>query len=52
MKDSNYSLRFPRTARDAFGHSLEFESRGSRGDRWVGYAALFIAGMLVGAWLL
>jgi hypothetical protein len=52
MKDSNYSLRFHRTAREAFGHSLEFESPGSRGDRWVGYIAIFIAGLLIGGWLL
>jgi hypothetical protein len=50
MKDSNYTLRFNRTARDAFGHSLEFDE--NRGDRWVGYVAIFIAGLLVGAWLL
>ena len=46
MNNSNYSLRFSRTAREAFGHSLEFDNR--RGDKWVGWAAIFIAGFLIG----
>lgn len=49
--DSNYTLRFPRTGREAFGHDCHFERRDP--DRIVGYSllalALFLAGVLVGA---
>lgn len=50
MKDSNYTLRFPRTAREVYGHTIEFDEH--RGDRWVGYVAIFVAGLMVGGWLL
>jgi hypothetical protein len=45
MKDSNETLRFHRTAREAYGHDIQFDNEG---DKWVGRAALFIAGLLVG----
>lgn len=48
--NSNWTLRFPRTGREAFGHECHFESRDP--DRIVGIvcalAAAFIAGLLVG----
>jgi hypothetical protein len=45
MKDSNYTLRFHRTAREAYGHDINFSEHG---DRLVGWVALFCAGVLVG----
>lgn len=47
MIDSNQSLKFNRTARDAFGHSIEFDEF-HFGDRIVGLVSIFIAGILVG----
>jgi len=45
MKDSNWTLRFNRTSRDAFGNSVEFDE-GHTGDRAVGVVAAFVAGFL------
>lgn len=49
--NSNYSLRFPRTGREAFGHECHFQQRHDP-DRMVGWAcalmAAFVAGLLVG----
>lgn len=48
--NSNYSLRFPRTGREAFGHEVHFQRRDP--DRMVGWACLlmaaFVAGLMVG----
>ncbi|HMW88228.1 MAG TPA: hypothetical protein PKD65_19560 [Nitrospira sp.] len=48
--NSNYTLRFPRTGREAFGHECHFHRRDP--DRMVGIAILilcvFVAGMMVG----
>lgn len=48
--NSNYSLRFPRTGREAFGHECHFQRRDP--DRIVGFVmaflAAFVVGMLVG----
>ena len=46
MQDSNQTLRFPRTSREAFGYSVEIEEH-HRGDRAVGYIAAFAAGFLI-----
>lgn len=49
---SNYTLRFPRSGREAFGHDVRFDRRADP-DRVVGYCllalALFFAGVVVGA---
>ncbi len=49
MNRSNYTLRFPRTGREAFGHECEFKRNP---DRHVGIAIAmiyaFVAGLLVG----
>lgn len=49
--NSNYSLRFPRTGREAFGHECHFHPRVDP-ERIVGWAcllfAVFVAGMMVG----
>ncbi len=53
MMSSNYTLRFPRSGREAYGHDVRFDSRRPDPDRIVGYSllalALFFAGVLVGA---
>lgn len=46
--DSNRTLRFPRTAREAFGHSLEFESPSKRTEAAIFLIAAFAAGFLLG----
>jgi hypothetical protein len=50
MRDSNWSLRWNRTAREAFGHDVDFhDSSYSEFDKWVGWIFIFIFGFLVGA---
>lgn len=49
--DSNHTLKFPRTAREAYGHDIDFDDY-HRGDTWVGYGFFFIVGFLLGGWLL
>lgn len=50
---SNYTLRFPRSGREAFGHDVSFDGAHPDPDRLVGYAflvlAIFLAGVFVGA---
>ena len=44
----DYEVRpIPRTAREAFGHSLD---EPHRGDKWAGMGALFLAGFVLGMW--
>lgn len=48
---SNWTGRFPRTSREAFGHQVEFH-RDHDPDKLVGYVVaiciVFVLGMLVG----
>jgi hypothetical protein len=50
---SNYTLRFPRTSREAFGHDCRFEDHRPDPERIVGASLIvlfiFLAGVLVGA---
>ena len=48
MNNSNYSLRFSRTAREAFGHSLEFNEPVRRIEAWIFGVAIFATGFLLG----
>lgn len=48
MKDSNYTLRFNRSAREAYGHDIQFSER-HRGDIFVLCIAFFIFGFIAGA---
>jgi hypothetical protein len=49
MRDSNYTLKFHRTAREAFGHDLRFENeRASIFNAAVLAASMFALGLLVG----
>lgn len=47
---SNWSLRFPRTSREAFGHQVEFDRHDP--DRLVGHAIaallIFTLGLMLG----
>lgn len=49
--DSNRTLRFSRTAKEAFGHDIRFDD-GTKDDRFVGIVAAlcvaFLLGYLVG----
>ena len=51
MNQSNYTLRFPRTYREATGMDCRFSKRDP--DKWVFIAcailAAFLAGMMLGA---
>lgn len=48
---SNYTLRFPRTAREAFGHDCQFDDR-ARSHRRAALCLVvlyaFVAGVVVG----
>jgi len=49
--NSNWTLRFPRTGREAFGHEVRFERR--RSPEWLVGACVamlyaFVAGLVVG----
>jgi hypothetical protein len=50
MNNSNYTLRFSRSYREATGHDAHFERRDP--DKIVGFClavlAIFVAGMMVG----
>jgi hypothetical protein len=49
---SNWSLRFPRTSREAFGHQIEFREDP---DKLVGHVVaacvIFVLGLIVGGTL-
>lgn len=45
MKDSNYTLRWNRTSREAYGHTIQLEDH--PGDKLVGILSAFIAGFLL-----
>lgn len=51
MNNSNYSLRFSRSAREAYGHDVQFHDA-NKLDRCVFTAALigaaFVIGMMIG----
>jgi hypothetical protein len=52
MMPSNYTLKFPRSGREAFGHDCRFDNHRPDPERIVGYSllalAIFFAGLLVG----
>jgi hypothetical protein len=51
MNNSNFSLRFSRSAREAYGHNIQFVD-GNRKDKIVGIVcailAAFVVGMMIG----
>jgi hypothetical protein len=49
MHDSNWTLRWNRTSKEAYGHDVEFDSSYNEFDKWVGWIMIFIFGFLVGA---
>jgi hypothetical protein len=51
MRDSNWSLRWNRTAREAFGHDVEFDSSYSEFDKFVIWVTIFAIGFITGVLL-
>lgn len=51
MIDSNWTLRFNRTARQAFGQSLEFHDSGRKTELLILGVAVFVVGFLLGYWI-
>lgn len=49
MNDSNWTLRFPRTAREAYGHDIKFDDE-HFGYKWAGVFVAFVWGIVVGLW--
>lgn len=45
--DPNWTLRFPRTSREVFGDTVEFE----HGNHWITYVFVFAAGVLIGCFI-
>lgn len=48
MRDSNWTLKFNRTAKEAFGHDVEFESAYRDFDRGVFWVSVFALGFIFG----
>lgn len=52
MNDSNWTGRTDRTAREAYGHGIEFDHHSVHiGDMWVAAGAVFAAGFLLAMWI-
>lgn len=55
MPNSNWTLRFPRTGREAFGHECRFKSSADRWDRAVGWivaaCCALVAVMSLAGWI-
>jgi hypothetical protein len=49
--DSNHTLRFNRTSREAYGHFIEFEHAHHRLEAWIYISAIFAIGVLCGVLL-
>jgi hypothetical protein len=50
MRDSNYTLRWNRSAREAYGYDVSFKEE-KNPDRWVGWVAIFAAGVICGGFI-
>jgi len=48
MVRSNYTLRFPRTSKEAYGHFVKFEPDHHWAEPWLWVAAIFGLGFLAG----
>lgn len=48
MNNSNYTLRFSRTSREAFGHDITFKGRVDCIEEWVWFAAGLVFGLIAG----
>jgi hypothetical protein len=51
MIDSNRTLRFPRTSREAFGYQASFDQPHHRLEAWIYMAVIFAFGVLLGVLL-
>ena len=50
MRDSNYTLRWNRSARETYGYDVSFKEE-KNPDRWVGWVAIFAAGFICGGFI-
>jgi len=48
MIDSNRTLRFNRSSREAYGHQIEFDRPHHRLEAWIYIAAVFALGLFIG----
>jgi hypothetical protein len=48
MIDSNHTLRFNRTSREAYGHFVEFDQPHHRLEAWIYIGVTFLLGVLLG----
>lgn len=48
MNDSNRTLRFNRTSREAFGHWAKFQPDHHPAEPWLWAVAIFVIGFLIG----
>lgn len=48
MEDSNRTLKFPRTARQVYGHDIKFDHPVDKWEVIVAALALFVLGIMVG----
>jgi len=48
MNNSNQTLRFSRTSREAYGYFVRFEPDHHRAEPWLWALALFVLGFIAG----
>ena len=51
MIDSNHTLRFNRTSREAYGHFVEFDQPHQKFEAWIYAVVVFAFGVLLGVLL-
>jgi len=49
MNDSNRTLKFSRTSKEAFGHFVKFEASHHWAEPWLWALSIFVIGFLIGA---
>jgi hypothetical protein len=49
--DSNHTLKFNRTSREAFGYQAQFEQPHHRLEVWIYVVTIFMVGVLLGSLL-
>jgi ElaB/YqjD/DUF883 family membrane-anchored ribosome-binding protein len=51
MIDSNHTLRFNRTSREAYGHQIQFDHPYQTVEAWIYAGVTFLVGLLLGSLL-
>lgn len=51
MNRSNYTLRFPRTSREAYGYWIRLEPDHHWAEPYILVGSVFVFGMLFGLWI-